>query len=157
MIASWGSDGKRLCHSGIQKCGNCKNWSVFEAFEMSKKIAIMFIPVAKYSKEYHAVCQICSAGCELTSQQVQELLSTKSLRESKDVTEYMWGEIIDSLPPDTMDTLESDVGKGISLDASWAQIVSPITLKISEDYQAGYVNYVADKVLQYLIDDDRPS
>lgn len=74
ILVGWGKKAKQLAFTGIEKCRNCKNWCRFDLYEMSRRVTLYFVPVAKWGKTYYVVCHTCQAGFEVGEPEAQELL-----------------------------------------------------------------------------------
>jgi len=55
-------------------CPICHNNVVFKLVETSKRFTMYWIPVAKWSKKYYAICSICEHGKEIAKQEAEELI-----------------------------------------------------------------------------------
>lgn len=66
---------KILKYVGDYSCDNCKTVNAFYLYEMTKKITVLYVPVAKISKTYAVLCQKCKRGYIVTEQQKFQLLA----------------------------------------------------------------------------------
>jgi len=74
IIIGWGKKSKKIADAGIMKCGNCNNYSAFEIRELSSKVSLYFIPIAKWKKKTYLVCALCDAGYELSEKNKEKIL-----------------------------------------------------------------------------------
>jgi hypothetical protein len=157
LLAGWGKDAQHVCNAGIQRCGRCKNWCVFEVVETSKKVTAFLVPIAKYSKKTFAVCPICDSGIELDPSEVREIIASLPSRPDSDSIETIWSELLENLPEDFITQLKGSVDDGMEVTEGFALIIQPSVEKFSGRYSTEHLAYVSHNLLSYLFDDDRPS
>lgn len=62
---------KKIRFVGEYKCPKCNKVTSFYIYEMTKKITVLYIPVAKLSKEYGVLCEKCETGYKISEQQMR--------------------------------------------------------------------------------------
>jgi hypothetical protein len=157
LLAGWGKNAQHVCNAGIHKCGNCKNWCVFEVVETSKKVTAFLVPIAKYSKQTFAVCPICDSGVELDASETREIIASLPTRPDSDSIEAIWGELLENLPEDFVAQLKASVDDGVEIMEGFDKIIQPSVERFSDRFSAEQIAYVSRNLLQYLFDDDRPA
>lgn len=90
FLFGWGKDVKKISYLGMDYCENCKNISHFYMYEMSKKVDVYFIPVARFHKKYFVACDICKYGNEVNNEEKNELIMRFISIPSKERTEAIW-------------------------------------------------------------------
>lgn len=75
IIFGWGKKSKKIADVGLMRCKNCNNMTVFELRELSNKVSIYFIPVAKWKKQNYLVCPVCDAGFEIEENDKNDILN----------------------------------------------------------------------------------
>lgn len=65
---------KKITDIYSEKCPICHNTVVFKLVESAKKFTMYWIPIAKWSKKYYAVCPICEHGQEVSKEKAEELM-----------------------------------------------------------------------------------
>lgn len=156
LLAGWGGTLKTLCNAGIEKCPKCKNWSVFEVVEASKKITVFLIPVAKYSRQIYLMCPTCEWGAELTDSAARELVSTSHGRPTTETTKRIWSELVEDLPEDLSSVVEGHLASGLSPMEAWESVIRPTKERLVSMVGETHFNSVAHGVLRSLLDDDPP-
>ena len=75
FIFGWGGNNKILGDVGVNHCDNCKNDSLWQIVESSKRATVYFIPIVKWGRKYFCLCSVCSYGYGLEDRQkAQDLL-----------------------------------------------------------------------------------
>lgn len=74
IFASWGKDSREIGYWGILKCSNCKNYGHFSINELTNKVKLYFITVAKYDKKRYLICPICNAGYEIKDSEYESTI-----------------------------------------------------------------------------------
>jgi len=149
IIFGWGKGAKKLADIGFNKCPNCKNYSWFYLCELSSKVKVYFVPVAKFNKKYYMVCSVCSAGLELTSKEKDEILRESVEFPSQELSIEIWNKL-DDMFSKLSEAMETDK----SLDAE--EFIERATSELREQYDEKYFDVVAQTYLQYINDDDLP-
>jgi hypothetical protein len=61
---------KKVKLVGEFKCPKCNKVTPFYIYEMTKKVTVLYIPVAKLSKEFGVMCEKCHTGYKISEQQM---------------------------------------------------------------------------------------
>ncbi len=69
------SANNKLKHVGDYWCDTCKEVHPFSLYELTEKITVLFIPVAKLSTRYAVLCEKCKRGYKITDEQKFQLMS----------------------------------------------------------------------------------
>ena len=90
LIAGWGKDAKVLAFVGLMKCQNCNNYSMWYLVEISSKVKVYFIPVAKYGSKYFVMCNVCENGYEVDKDKKNEILEESVQLPEADKIVQIW-------------------------------------------------------------------
>jgi len=149
IIFGWGKGAKKLADLGFMKCGNCKNYSWFSLFEVSSKVKLYFVPVAKYGKRYVMACPICQGGIEVTKEEKDEILRGSVGVPTQELSIEIWNKL---------DAVFTDLAKSVEDDESFdgEQYIEKELLKLREQYGEKDVDPIAQVYIQFINDDDMP-
>lgn len=68
------SGNNKLKYVGDYWCDTCKSTHPFYLYELTEKITVLYIPVAKLSVRYAVLCEKCKRGYKITDEQKYQLL-----------------------------------------------------------------------------------
>ena len=69
------SANNKLKYIGDYMCDTCKTVHPFYLYELIEKISVLYIPVAKISTRYAALCEKCKIGYKVTEEQKLRVMS----------------------------------------------------------------------------------
>ena len=144
LIAGWGKDAKEIAYLGINKCPNCRNYDHFHLFEVSKKVSAFFVPVAKWGRQYYAVCNVCEAAQEISEDDKRRLLQESALLPSAEVAAEIWAALAA--------TIQQSVEDASNVEAELTKTVA----RLEEEYSKSHVECLCGVFGEYLEDDDQP-
>lgn len=146
MIVGWGKYAKKIAYLGIMKCNNCKNYSHFHLYELSNKVKLYFLPVAKLNKKYFYACEICEYGNEIDLKKCEELLKISVEIPEQDIVTNIWK---------TLDSkLYEKIKNNESSDEFINDLVSEIRNLFKTKLNQNQIDYVMDMYVRYLSDKD---
>ena len=96
LIIGWGKKSKKVADIGLMKCKNCHNIVGFELRELSKKVSLYFVPVAKWAKEYYMVCPVCDAGYKIEKEDKNKLIEETIGLPDNSTSLAIWNHIAES-------------------------------------------------------------
>ena len=147
IVAGWGKKAKELAYCGINKCGNCKNYSHSLLFEVATKVDVWFLPIAKFGRKYYLVCGLCEAGVELDQGDkdviVRESVSLPDMNTANEIWTAIDGIVAESIKADTLNEAGVDA-LGIAID------------HLAQKYPESAVDYVRSVYLEWIQDPDQP-
>lgn len=154
IIAGWGKDAKDLAFAGIQKCGKCRNYAPIRLYEVSSRVTLYFIPVAKFNKKYYLVCPVCQAGAEVDQNEKDEILRNSNLGPTQDEALAIWN-MLDAECAQFIARHDADESDEPS-DADRMELTN-IVAKVKNAYPGvPNVGYVVVRYMESLQDTDRP-
>jgi hypothetical protein len=81
FVLDGGKETTELGEGFFHVCDNCHSTHRFVVAEVSRKVSLYFITVAKWNRQYFYVCPTCSFGFEIpTREWAQRILVTASRR-----------------------------------------------------------------------------
>ncbi len=81
------SGSKKLKQLGDYYCDSCKSVHPFSLYELTEKVTLLYIPVAKLSTRHAILCDKCKRGYKVTDEQKFHLLAGNSAVLSQFFTE----------------------------------------------------------------------
>lgn len=152
IVIGWAKDAKELAYAGIEKCPNCKNWAHFTVYEFAKKVSVFFVKVARFSKKYYLVCNVCQAGAEISPREKDEFLRGTISLPSQEEVEEIWSRLVEIWS----DFCASSMNRGKQKNQFKEEVVETEMELLKQEYAPQDVDYVSSRFYQYLLDNDRP-
>jgi len=145
VVVGWGKKGKELGYAGVEKCPHCKNWSPFHIYEMSNRVRLYWVPVAKFNTKRYFVCGTCETAWELDKDKAREMLAASA-----------------ALPEPT--TVTQAFNRCCRMVAAHADDISEfpeegmalVKEELSKEYGARCADYVFPRAMGLLTDSDSP-
>jgi hypothetical protein len=153
IIVGKGSDLKKIGFAGIEKCSNCKNFSLFWLCEYSQKLTAYFIPVVRYNRKLHYRCETCGQAYEVNVGMDEAAIRTTVVLPSRDDALAIWNAIDEKYAEAVHYTKGQDdetVGCSVSQVMTWTMG------ELRRAYRPEHVDYVGGRYAQFLADTDRP-
>lgn len=72
IIIGFGKDAKKIADAGDHHCPRCHNQCLFQVVEIANRLAIFFIPAARWQKKYFLSCSICHYSYPLGREELEE-------------------------------------------------------------------------------------
>ncbi len=94
IFFGWGKKSKKITDVGLMRCQNCDNITGFELREMSNRVSLYFIPVAKWNKKCYLVCPVCDAGFEVEDSKKQMIIEETAMLPDNNTAISIWDELI---------------------------------------------------------------
>ena len=145
VFIGWGKKGKQVGYAGVEKCPHCRNWSHFTIREVSNRVRLYFVPVAKFNTKRYLVCGTCDTAWEIEPTKAKATLAASAalpapqtvlaaftrcqqmvLTHVKDIGEY---------PEESMTLIRDQLGK---------------------EFGTSCAAYVLPRACASLVDEDRP-
>lgn len=79
FVAGYGRRAKALGHGPTLDCPNCHNRVETVIVETSRRVSLMFVPVAKWDSEFWLACPICERAGRLDGRAHAQLILAESL------------------------------------------------------------------------------
>lgn len=110
ILAGWNGDQKRVGNFGMSKCGHCGNWQPLGIYELSQKITLYFIPIAKWGKKYAIICPICKHGITIEGEAASNMLKRSVLLPDDETVLRIWREL-DEFTDRELQKASGDIGE----------------------------------------------
>jgi hypothetical protein len=152
FFASWGKQLEVIGYAGIEKCENCKNYCNFWICEHRSETRVYFMRVASYDKKHLYVCEICEKAWSIDPSAKDEALKRSIGLPSPEQCWEMWDRL--------MEVADHAAGANKARDNVWEFITNALSnelTKMKQTYEAEQVDYIAERYLSFLADDDRPA
>jgi zinc ribbon protein len=144
VIAGWGKRGKELAYIGLAKCSNCKNYGHFKVFELSDRVTLFFVPVAKFNAKTYLVCEICDCGFEVDGDGRAEILRDSATVPDRDTVGAIWNE------------LDREIAQYQKDEAQGTEAIDAAIESLKARFPPETVDYVRAWYANFLTDEDRP-
>ena len=96
IILGWGKRSKKIIDIGLLRCSNCNNIAGFELRELSNRVSLYFVSVAKWKKRIYMVCPVCDAGFELDEGQKNEIINESINLPDNEKSLTIWDYIVNA-------------------------------------------------------------
>ncbi len=153
IIVGKGSDLKKIGFAGIEKCSNCKNFGLFWLCEYSQKLTAYFIPVVRYNRKLHYLCETCGQAYEVDKGMDEAAIRSTVTLPSRDDALAMWNVINEKYAEAVRYTKGHD---DETVESSINQVMTWTMDELRRAYRPEHVDYIGGRYAQCLGDTDRP-
>ena len=153
IIYGWGKDLKEVAYAGIEKCPNCKNWSHFYICEHSSHASLYFIKVVRWNKKWLCLCKKCKNGCEIEEKKKDDIVRQTVSLPSHEHCVLMWSRF-DQAVSQAFDLAQASGPEAVR--ASVRKAIVDTFASIKQTFQEDHAQYVAQRFVASLQDQDRP-
>jgi len=151
FFANWGKQLEAVGYAGIEKCQNCKNYCDFWICEHRSVAGVYFIK-AKYNKKYLYVCEVCEKAWDIDASAKDEALKRTIGLPTQEQCWEMWDRLMEIADQTAAENKENENALDCVVDA----LVKAVE-ELKQTYQEQQVEYIAQRFVAFLQDDDRPA
>lgn len=148
IFYGWGKDLKQIAYVGIEKCRNCKNFGHFWLCENSSYASLYFVTVARWSKKYFLMCELCQRGFEIDKTAKDDLLRTTVSLPTRSQVEEIWNRLDKAYS-------EAVTSAGEQGDLIFRNVDEAVQ-QLSVRHSRMHISYVSNRYADWLGDDDPP-